>query len=174
VVALLREVNLFPQRLPIAGLHRSPEDLKLGIGGGIVKIILALNLIADSFEHIGQSIAERPAASIADMNRPDRIGTNKLHLHLLPHADIALPIILALGEAFGKSIMQPTWGQVEVDKAGSGHFYPLNHRGNRKIVNQVLSNLAGICLQLTSKLHSDIAGKIAVLWIARRLYLNLT
>jgi len=92
----------------------------------------------------------------------------------LPRSDIALPIILALGEAFGKSIMQPTWGQVEVDKAGASHLHPFNQGIGRKIINQLLRNLAGICLQLTSKLHSDIAGKIAVLRIAGRLYLNLT
>ena len=64
--------DLFPQCLPVAQESRTSQDIDLR--AGIVDIILAGHRMSRETQEIGQGIPEHGSSTVADMERPGRIG----------------------------------------------------------------------------------------------------
>ena len=164
MVAILRELDILPQQLQIARIHRLREDIHLVTG--IVDIVLAFNRVARRAQQVHERRARCRAAAMADMQRPRRIGAHIFHLDFRHILGRQLAELLPRLEDLRKRIVQHIALQVEIQKTGACDLcmvepVPLN------AVGQLLSNLARILMEHACRLHGKVRGEITELLLRR-------
>ncbi len=112
-------------------------------------------------------------APVAHVQRAGRIGRDEFEDHFLAGAGGGAAKLLALGQHGMHHGLLARCRHAQIDEAGSGDIGALDdalggavgqHRGHN-----ALGQFAWIHLELLGQLHSDIAGHVAVGWIARAL-----
>ena len=120
-VAALGNVHLPAKELLVARVERLREGLRLRTG--VVHKVLALNLVACSGQHAREGVAERKAATVADVDRAHGVRRDELDLqagaptHI--HVAKGRPRIADHIDLFG----QPCRRQMDVDEARRRHIH---------------------------------------------------
>ena len=133
------------------------------LASGVVDVILAGYVPASEFEQRRKTRAVGRAASVADVQRPGRIGRNELDLYLPPPAFFRPAKIPALPEDGANDFQLGRAAQMKVDEARASHLGPLDEGRRRHSSEQRLRDFPWIALHRPRELHREIAGKIAVL-----------
>ncbi|MNS54903.1 hypothetical protein D3C72_877210 [compost metagenome] len=117
-------------------------------------------------QQVGQRIAQRGLAAVADVQRAGRVGGDELHQHLAVHAALTRAVVVALGQHRAQHLGLGRGRHAQVDEAGARDLHGLDqalrarvglHRGD-----DALRQLARVALERARDLHGDVAGKVAV------------
>ncbi|MCY1227518.1 hypothetical protein D9M72_397880 [compost metagenome] len=117
-------------------------------------------------QQVGQRVAQRRLAAVADVQRAGRVGRDELHQYLAVHAALARTVVVALGQHRAQHVGLGGRGQAQVDEAGAGNLHGLDQALRARVglhgIDDALGQFARIALERTRDLHGDVAGKVAV------------
>ena len=163
-VARFRKLHRLAQQFARARLHRQREVGDLH--AGVVVIELARHLPALRREQVGERIAERGLARVAKVQRPGRVGRNKLDHHAVAGMRGRRAEALALAQRQTHDLLLGRGRQPQVDEARPGDLHRIDEAGGGRVdlqrIGDGLADLARVLLQRLRDLHRDVAGEVAV------------
>jgi len=167
-VAFFRQRSVLAERLQVARLQGAPQHLHLP--PGVVEVILALNLVADGFQHAGDGIADHRAACAPDVQRPGRVGADELHLGAPARADVQPAEVIALGDDRLHLLLEPVVAQAKVDETRPRDLGRANERGVREMAEDDRRDLCRRFAGQTAELHRHRRGIVGIARIVRWLH----
>ena len=159
-IAGLRPGRIVRRDALAAQLHRQRQVVDLHTR--IVVVELARHIPARRMQHIAQAIAHRRAASVADMQRPGRVGRDELHAHLAPAADMHMAVARARLQHAVHHILLGGRGDEHIDEARARDLHFLDDLGFRQRRDQRIGDVARRFAQRLGQLHRQVAGVIAM------------
>jgi len=166
-VAVLGKRQLLAAQLEIAHPGADREDVHLP--AGVVDVVLAGHLEADGREDVGERRPVGRLAAVADVQRPGGICRDELHQHPLTAPAAALAVARALRVDCAELACVGRGRQVEVDEAGAGYLGARHQRTRRQRRDDRRRQLARALARGPGEAQRHVAGKIAVLRLARAL-----
>ncbi|MBS1225254.1 MAG: hypothetical protein H6R24_1932 [Proteobacteria bacterium] len=133
---------------------------------GIVDVVLAVNLVADGFQQVGDGGAEGRTAAVADVQRAGGIGGDEFHLYPPAAAQFAPAKSVALVQNLVDHRLVGTGGEEEVDEAGSGDFHPGDTVGRGQGSHQLFGQFARFAASGFGQGEGQRAGEVAMRPIA--------
>jgi hypothetical protein len=132
----------------------------------VVPVELARHLPALRREQVGERIAERRLARMAQMQRPGRIRRHELDHHLLAGVRARGAEALPLAKYLSHHLLLGRRRDPQVDEAGPGdlHFVdqPVRGRVDAQRIGDGRRHFARIALQALGDLQRHVAGQVAV------------
>ncbi len=154
-----------------ARLHRVGQ--RGDLHAGVIVIELAGHVEPLRSQQRRHRVAQRALAAVAHMQRAGRVGRHELDQHALAGALLAAPVVGALLHDFRYHRLPGRCRQAQVDESWPGNFHRFHQSCARRVGHdrsrQRLGQLARVLLQRLGQLERDIAGDVAMGWVARAL-----
>src|SRR4029453_8120995 len=122
LVAVGRRLGRPAQQAQVRRLDAGPEPVVLA--AGVVDVVLALDLVPGDGEQVGQGVAGRGQAGVADVEGPGRVGRDELDVDPLPVAEVDRAEGVPLGQDPADQAGEPALVEPDVDEPGTGHLDP--------------------------------------------------
>ena len=171
LVAVGRHLGRPAQELEVGRLDAGPELLDLV--AGVVEVVLALDLVAGGGEQVGQGVAHRRQAGVADVQGAGRVGRDELDVDPLAVAEVDGPERLPGGHDPADQAGEPALVEPDVDEAGAGHLDPGHPVGQLQVGDHGLGDLPGRRLGRLGQDQGHVGGPVAVLGQPRPLQRRL-
>ena len=171
LVAVGRRLGRPAQQAQVGRLDAGPELVDLA--AGVVEVVLALDLVAGGGEQVGQGVAGRGEAGVADVQRPGRVGRDELDVDPLPVAEVDGAERLALGQDPADQPGEPALVEPDVDEPGTGHLDPGHPVGQLQVGDHGLGDRPGRRLGRLGQDQGHVGGPVAVLGQPRPLQRGL-
>ncbi len=163
-ITVFRPVCVFRRNALAACLHRAREVVDLV--AGIVVIEFASDIPAIGVEHARQAVADRRAATVADVQWPGRIGGNEFDLHFL-HCAVVVAAVLRTELVNARNLACiGIFRQEQVDETGPGDIAARDQFVFRQMPEQDFGNLARFAACRFRQHHRQVRSEVAMRAIA--------
>ena len=142
-------------------LDRGPEAIHLR--AGVVVVVLALDGVPGVREDARHRVPVGAVPGRCDRDRPGRVRGDHLDLHPLDRVDEPAAVALARLEHLAERVHVPGRGEPEVDEPRPRDLGPLDELVRRRLLRELLRDLARRALPLRRELERSIRREVAVL-----------